>query len=80
MVYFRCIPGPPQTTRRRAVLLTIKQAAERLNTNERHVRNLLYRRRLPYTKVGALGRLEASDLEDYIAANRQPAAHEPGAA
>lgn len=55
-----------------ATLLNIKATAERLATTERHVRELIYRRELPYLKVGRLVRVDSQDLERWLAAQRQP--------
>lgn len=56
-----------------AHLLDVKAAADRLATSERHVRELIYRRELPYFKVGRLVRIDAVDLDAYLASQRQPA-------
>ncbi len=50
-----------------ACLLTISDAAKRLTTSERHVRELIYRRQIPFLRVGRLIRFDSSDLEDWIA-------------
>jgi excisionase family DNA binding protein len=54
-------------------LLDVKAAAARLGTTERHIRELVYRRAVPYVKVGRLVRFDPADLDAWIAANRQPA-------
>lgn len=56
-----------------AVLLNVPDAATYLGTNERHVRNLVYRRQIPYVKVGALVRFRLADLDAWIQANTVPA-------
>lgn len=54
-------------------LLTVKAAAARLGTTERHVRDLVYRRAIPFVKVGRLVRFEPDELAAWIAANRHTA-------
>jgi len=54
-------------------MLTVKQAAARLNTGERFVRRLLAERRLSYTRLGPKGshvRISAADLDALIPAGR----------
>lgn len=60
-----------QQARRRP--LDIDGAAEYLNTTPRHIRNLAYRRDLPFTKVGRLVRFFPADLDAYLANNRRAA-------
>jgi excisionase family DNA binding protein len=47
-------------------LRDIAGAAARLCTTERHVRELIYRRELPFVKVGRLVRFRDCDLDMYI--------------
>ena len=49
-----------------ACLLTISDAAKRLTTSERHLRDLIYRRQIPFLRVGRLIRFDSSDLEEWI--------------
>jgi excisionase family DNA binding protein len=51
-------------------LLTWDEAAERLNTAPRHVRRLVFERRIAYRKLGRYVRFHPDDLEEYITANR----------
>lgn len=51
-------------------LLTVAQAAERLNTTERFVRRLVEERRIAFTRLGRHVRLAESDLDAFIAAGR----------
>jgi excisionase family DNA binding protein len=51
-------------------LLTWDEAAERLNTTPRHVRRLVFERRIAYRKLGRYVRFHPDDLEEYISANR----------
>lgn len=53
-----------------ARLLDIEATAERLATSKRHVRELIYRKELPYFKVGALVRIDSDDLDAWLQANR----------
>lgn len=47
-------------------LLTIAQAADRLNVSERNIRHQIYLRKLPIVKVGRLVRIDERDLEAFI--------------
>ena len=49
-------------------LLTWDEAAERLNTTPRHVRRLVFERRIAYRKLGRYVRFHPDDLEEYITA------------
>jgi excisionase family DNA binding protein len=51
-------------------LLTVEQAAERLGTSVRFVRQLVFERRIAYVKVGRHVRITARDLNAFIAAGR----------
>lgn len=51
-------------------LLTIAETAERLNTSDRHVRELIARRDLSYLKVGRLVRIDTDDLDAWLEAHR----------
>ena len=51
-------------------LLTTEEAAERLNITPRHVRRLVFERRIAYRKVGRYVRFHPDDLAEYIAAHR----------
>ena len=48
-------------------LLATSGAAERLGTTERHIRELVYRRELPFVKVGRLLRFDPAALDRYVA-------------
>jgi excisionase family DNA binding protein len=50
-------------------LLTMEQAAERLCTTPRHVRRLVFERRIAYRKVGRFVRFHPDDLAEYVAAH-----------
>ena len=51
-------------------LLTVAEAAERLNTSPRHVRRLVFERRIAYRKLGNYVRFHPDDLAEYAAAHR----------
>jgi excisionase family DNA binding protein len=51
-------------------LLTVAEAAERLNTTPRHVRRLVFERRIAYRKPGNYVRFHPDDLAEYVAAQR----------
>jgi excisionase family DNA binding protein len=51
-------------------LLTVAEAAERLNTSPRHVRRLVFERRIAYRKLGNYVRFHPDDLAEYVAAHR----------
>ena len=51
-------------------VLTIEQAAEYLATSVRHVRGLIYERRIPYSKVGRFPRFMKDDLDAWLASTR----------
>jgi len=53
-------------------LIDIPTAADKLATTERHVRELIYRREIPYLKVGHLVRFDTDELADWIDAQRVP--------
>ena len=56
----------PTGAAHRRRLLTLKQVAEQLNVNERHVRRLVFERRIPYLKWGHLLRLDPVELEHWL--------------
>ena len=51
-------------------LLTTEEAAERLNITPRHVRRLVFERRIAYVKLGRHVRIAVRDLDAFIAAGR----------
>jgi excisionase family DNA binding protein len=55
------------------MLLTVEQAAERLGTSVRFIRRLRTERRLTVVKLGKHIRIDSTDLDAYIHANRQEA-------
>ena len=58
-------------------LLTMEEAAERLCTTPRHVRRLVFERRIAYRKVGRFVRFHPDDLAEYVAAHRVEANQYP---
>jgi excisionase family DNA binding protein len=61
-------PGakPPQAVRQSAQLLDIDQVAELLSTTTRHVRRLVFERRISYVKVGRYVRFDPDDLARWV--------------
>ena len=53
------------------MLLTVDQAAERLGTTTRFIRRLRTERRIAVIKLGKHIRIDSTDLDAYITANRQ---------
>jgi excisionase family DNA binding protein len=51
-------------------LLTTEEAAEWLCTSPRHVRRLVFERRIAYRKVGRYVRFHPDDRAEYVAAHR----------
>ena len=58
-------------------LLTLAEVAERLNTTPRHVRRLVFERRIAYRKLGRYVRVHPDDVAEYVAAHRIEAARAP---
>jgi excisionase family DNA binding protein len=59
-------PRFPNGAAHRRRLITLKQVAELLNVNERHVRRLVFERRIPYFKWGHLLRFDPVELEQWL--------------
>jgi excisionase family DNA binding protein len=55
-------------------LLTAEQVATLLGTTPRHVRRLVFERRITYRKLGRYVRFHPDDVAEYVAANRVEAA------
>lgn len=51
-------------------LWKLNQAAAYLSCTERHLRELIYRREVPYLKVGRLVRFRRSELDQWLESNR----------
>jgi excisionase family DNA binding protein len=60
-------------------LLTMEEVAERLGTTPRHVRRLVFERRIAYRKLGRYVRFHPDDVAEYVAATRVAAGTVPGA-
>ena len=56
---------------RRPKLLTLKQVAEQLNVNERHIRRLVAERRIPYLKWGHLLRFDPDETAVWLDTSRR---------
>lgn len=54
-------------------MLDVGAAAEYLGTSVRHMRHLVFEKKIPYVKIGQRVRFLQSDLDSYIEANRVPA-------
>ena len=59
-------------------LLTMEEVAERLCTTPRHVRRLVFERRIAYRKLGRYVRFHPDDVAEFVAATRVAAATVPG--
>ena len=57
----------------RPPLMDIEAVAQRLAVGVRHVRRLVTEKRIPYRKWGHLLRFEPDEIEEWIAASRDPA-------
>lgn len=55
-------------------LLTIAEAAERLNVNRRYIKHLLYERRLDRVKIGKLVRIPEASIDNLISLGYRSAA------
>jgi excisionase family DNA binding protein len=51
-------------------ILTIEEAARRMNMSVRHVRRLVAERRIAFHKLGRSVRIDAADVQAYIDAGR----------
>lgn len=51
-------------------MLNITEAAAYLSTSVRHMRSLIFEKKIPYVKIGGKIRFLRSDLDAYITANR----------
>jgi excisionase family DNA binding protein len=56
-------------------LIDLQEAAKRLGTSERHLRRMVFERRIPFVKVGAKLRFDPAEVADFIDANHYPAQH-----
>ena len=51
-------------------LVSIEAVAEHLGVSVRHVRRLVYERRIPYVKWGHLVRFDVEDVNSWVAGSR----------
>ena len=61
-------------------LIGIDDVAARLGVSQRHVRRLVFERRIPYLKWGRLLRFDPVEIDRWIDAARRPADDARGAA
>jgi excisionase family DNA binding protein len=61
----------PARAVRRTKLLTLKQVADQLSVNERHVRRLVAERRIPYVKWGHLLRFDPDEIAEWLDGGRR---------
>jgi len=54
-------------------LVSIDSVAEHLGVSVRHIRRLVFERRIPYVKWGHLIRFDIDDVNDWVATSRVPA-------
>lgn len=54
-------------------LLDIHAVAQRLGVGERHIRRLVFERRIPYIKWGHLIRFDPADIDRWLEESRRPA-------
>jgi excisionase family DNA binding protein len=55
-------------------LLDVNEVADRLGVTVRHVRRLVFERRIPYLKWGRLLRFDERDIGDWLDGCRRPPA------
>ena len=68
------MPTPPQPAEPDLPqLLDIVQVSEALGVSVRHVRRLVFERRIPYVKWGHLVRFDPADVAAWLADKRRPA-------
>lgn len=59
-------------------LMDLATVAERLCVNQRHIRRLVYERRIPFIKWGHLLRFDPVEIDAWIDAARRPAGSRSG--
>ena len=57
-------------------LVSIAEVAKHLGVSVRHVRRLVFERRIPYVKWGHLVRFDINDVNDWVAKSRVVAVNE----
>jgi excisionase family DNA binding protein len=70
----RALPPSPPVRREHSStrLLTVAQAAERLNVSERNIRHQIFQRKIGIVKIGRLVRIDEGQIEELIDAGRVP--------
>jgi excisionase family DNA binding protein len=53
-------------------LLDIPSLAQHLGVTERHIRRLVFEKRIPYVKVGRLVRFDPTEIAGWIDGSRMP--------
>lgn len=61
-------------------LISIEELAEHLGVSIRHVRRLVFERRIPYLKWGHLVRFDLDDVTAWLAESRVAATNDSGVA
>jgi excisionase family DNA binding protein len=56
-------------------LINIRDAAELLGVEVRHVRRLVHERRIPFVKWGHLIRFDPTEIASWVDEHRTPASH-----
>lgn len=51
--------------------MTVEEVAQHLKATERQVRDLVYRRKIPYSKLGRLLRFHRPTIDDWMLSNSQ---------
>ena len=51
-------------------LLDVEEVADRLHVTVRHVRRLVFERRIPFLKIGSLLRFDPEEVEDWLSTLR----------
>ena len=59
-------------TRESRRLMDLPAVAERLGVNERHIRRLVFERRIPHVKWGHLLRFDPAEIDAWLADARVP--------
>lgn len=51
--------------------LTFQDVCELLNISSHHLRSLIFKKKIPYTKIGRLVRFERNDLTTWLQSKKQ---------
>lgn len=63
-----------RTTDKERPLMDLRTVAQRLGVNERHVRRLVFERRIPFVKWGHLLRFDPDEIDAWLDGARVPPA------